>query len=97
MNKTKRFDLKTILTLISVLVLSLSVLFTAGCGKTEDSSSSSSSSSSTTKEESVKDYQTITNGDFEFGTDDETKATDYPVNTGINWSRANDSLTIWYH
>lgn len=93
MNKTKRFDLKTILTLISVLVLSLSVLFTAGCGKTEDSSSSSSSSSSTTKEESVKDYQTITNGDFEFGTDDETKATDYPVNTGINWSRANDSLT----
>ncbi len=93
MNKTKRFDLKTILTLITVLVLSLSVLFTAGCENTEDSSSSSSSSSSTTQKESIKDYQKITNGDFEFGTDDETKATDYPVNAGINWSRSNDSLT----
>ena len=47
--------------------------------------SSSSSSSART------DYQVVTNGDFEFGTD-EKAATDYPVSSSINWTRSNDSL-----
>lgn len=93
MDKTKRFDLKTIMTLIVALMLSLTVMFTAGCNKGDETSTSSSSSNSATEEkETIKDYQIISNGDFEFGTTD-VENDKFPVNTGINWSRANDSLT----
>lgn len=91
MDKTKKFNLKTILTLIAALTLSLSMILFAGCDKGSDTSSSSSSSTAT-EETTVKDYQYLTNGDFEFGTT-KTEDKNFPVATGISWSRANDSLS----
>lgn len=92
MDKTKKFDLKSILMLVLVMMLSVSMLVLTACGDTTSSGSSSPSSSSAPEKETVKDYQQISNGDFEFGSD-EKENDDYPVNTGIYWSRANDSLS----
>lgn len=92
MNNTKKLGLRKIPTIIACLAIALSMLMMSSCAKTEDSATSSSSSSSSTKEETaITDFQTITNGDFEFSTD-KSDADDFPVATNIGWSRANDSL-----
>ncbi len=89
MNKIKKFNLKKTLTLIATLMLALCMTLCVACGG--DSGSSSSSSGKDDKEPTVTatDYQSIKNGDFEFGTSKEDIT--YPVYTGINWTRYRDN------
>ena len=97
MNVNKRFWLRNLISTALIVVLSLCLVFTVACSNSGDNSSSadstsgsnSSSSSSTTV--SKTDHQVITNGDFEFGTDD-TDAGNFPVASSVSWTRSNDSL-----
>lgn len=89
MKKTRKFNFKTSIVLILSLLLCLTSALSVAC-----SSDSSSSSSSSAEEETIypTDYQTITNGDFEFSTftkDDD----DFPVSSSIGWTQSRDSIT----
>ena len=90
MNKISKLNLKKLPLVFGAMALAVSMLFTVACSDSEDSSSTSSSSTETTVTQT--DYQTITNGDFQFGTN-EKEADDYPVYTGISWSKSNDSVS----
>ena len=75
MNKTERkFNFKTLLMFLTVLVLTLSSVFATACTKggnqstSESVSTSTSSSSSSSEEEALVDTQTFANGDFEHPT-----------------------------
>lgn len=63
--------------------MAIMLAFSVACS---DSSSSDDDDgdSSTTTESTITDYQTIKNGDFEFGTEDDTT---YPYASSINWTR----------
>lgn len=93
MNENKRFRLKNLFTVALVFIMALCLAFSVACSDTatdtsaNTSSSDSSSSSTTTR----TDAQVITNGDFEFGTDEKAD-TAFPVSTSVNWTRSNDSL-----
>lgn len=91
MFKAKKFDFKTITTFILAVTMCLTMGMLVACNKNDSPDSSSSSSSSSTSGTSVTDYQTLKNGDFEFGT---TESTTFPYNSSsnISWQRANDSL-----
>ncbi len=90
--KDKKFNFKNLLVVITVMMMTLCMLATVACsnGNNTQTSSSSSSSQSTSSSVSKTDYQEITNGDFEFGTD--AKNVTYPVSSSINWTRSTDSL-----
>lgn len=88
-NFKKKYSSKTLLTIIIVMTLSFVMLFTTACGNNSGSSSDSESDSS---KAFPTDYQTITNGDFEFNTQN-YKYTNFPVNSSIGWTRSNDSIT----
>ncbi len=90
--KDKKFNFKNLLVVITVMMMTLCMLATVACSNGNDTqtSSSSSSSQSTSSSVSKTDYQEITNGDFEFGTD--AKNVTYPVSSSINWTRSTDSL-----
>ena len=90
MNKISKFNLKKLPLVLGAAALAVSMLFTVACSDNGNSSSSSSSSSETKVTQT--DYQTIANGDFQFGTN-EKEAADYPVYTGISWSKSNDSVS----
>ena len=89
MNKNEsKFNLKTLFTFFTVLVLSLAMVFATACGnKSESSSESSSEKDSTSESESVRaDEQLLKNGDFEFhGKWSETSPT-----SPSNWSYSAD-------
>lgn len=90
MKEIKHFNLKRFFSLFACLCLAFCLAFTVACGGGNNSSSSSSSSSSDDDAEvSVTDYQSIKNGDFEFGTS--AKNVSYPVYTGINWTKYRDN------
>lgn len=88
MNKIRKFDLKKFFTLFMALTMALCLAFCVACS---DPSNSSSTSKDDDEETTVTatDYQSIKNGDFEFGTSGD-KVT-YPVYTGINWTRYRDN------
>lgn len=89
MKKTSKFNFKTSF----VLLLSLLLCLTTGLSVACDTKDSSLSSSSTTEEVTYPtDYQTVTNGDFEFSTF--TKENDkFPVSSSIGWTQSRDSIT----
>lgn len=89
MNKIKKFNLKKTLTLIATLSLVLCMTLCVACGGDSGSSSSSSGKDDTEPTVTATDYQSIKNGDFEFGTSKEDIT--YPVYTGINWTRYRDN------
>lgn len=88
MKKFKSFDFRKTLTLLLALLTALCLVFGVAC---DDTATTSSSSSDETEEDEVTptDYQSIKNGDFEFGTFDDDVT--YPVYTGINWTRYRDN------
>ncbi len=88
MNKIRKFDLKKFFTLFVALTLAFCLAFSVACSDSSDSSSTSSDDDEETTV-TATDYQSIKNGDFEFGTsgDDVT----FPVYTGINWTRYRDN------
>ncbi len=90
MDKISKFNLKKLPLVLGAAALAVSMLFTVACSDKGNSSSSSSSSSETKVTQT--DYQTIANGDFQFGTN-EKEAKDYPVYTGVSWSKSNDSVS----
>lgn len=89
MNKIKKFNLKKTLTLIAALGMVICLTFCVACGGDSDGSSSSSGKDDSDATVTVTDYQSIKNGDFEFGTSKEDVT--YPVYTGINWTRYRDN------
>jgi len=93
MKQNKRFGLRNLLSTVLVVALTMCVALTVACSgaNTSDSSSASSSASNSTSTVARTDYQVITNGDFEYGTDSK-EASDYPVSSSVNWTRSNDSL-----
>ena len=94
MNENKRLNLRNFFSTVIVVVLAFAIALTVACSNTDgDSSGSSSASSSSSSSTSTAktDYQVVTNGDFEFGTD-EKDADAYPVSSSVNWTRSNDSL-----
>ena len=93
MNKNETFTFKRLLVVLTVCLLAVSMLFTVACSNdgADSSTTSSSSSSSSAASKTKTDYQVVTNGDFEFGTD-EKKATEFPVKTSVSWTNSSDSL-----
>ena len=94
MNENKRFGLRNLLSTVLVIALAFCIALTVACSDASGADTSSTSSSSSSSSSSVSartDYQVVTNGDFEFGTD-EKAASEYPVSSSINWTRSNDSL-----
>lgn len=90
MKEIKHFNLKRLFSLVACIFLALCLAFTVACdGGSNSSGSSSSSSKDDDAEVSVTDYQSIKNGDFEFGTS--AKNVTYPVYTGINWTKYRDN------
>lgn len=94
MNKIEsKFNFKTFITFLTVLVLSLSLAFATACKKSSSSDSESSSSSeSSSTEETVVDEQTLKNGDFEFTSG---KNTSKP-NTATSWTVRSDGADEGY-
>lgn len=89
MKKATKFDLRALL----VLILSVTLCFTAvfaACGGNDDSSSSSSSSS-TEEDTYPTDTQLLKNGDFEYSTFTK-EDTDFPVSSSISWTIGSDSV-----
>ena len=94
MKANNNFNLKKLLSVVLTAVTVLCLVFTVACADETSSASSGSSSASASPSSSQAaktDYQVVTNGDFEFGTD-ETAAANYPVSSSVNWTRSNDSL-----
>ncbi|MBQ3166430.1 MAG: hypothetical protein IJC01_03735, partial [Clostridia bacterium] len=89
MDKIKKFDLNKLLTLLVSFMLVFTMMFAMACDNGSDDSTNSSNSSAKEETTAVTDYQTVKNGDFQFGTDDEDDT--YPVYTGINWTRYRDN------
>ncbi len=89
MKEIKHFNLKKFFSLFACLCLAFCLAFTVACDGGNNSSSSSSSSSDDDSTVSVTDYQSVKNGDFEFGTS--SKSVTYPVYTGINWTKYRDN------
>lgn len=89
MKTVTKFNFKTLTVLILSLVLCCSLALTAACGSGSTGSSSSSSSSA---DETVypTDYQSVTNGDFEFSTF-KTEDTSFPVSSSIGWTLSRPS------
>lgn len=87
MNKTtKKF--RSLLILILALVTAFSSFMTVACKKKGNSSSSDEEETTTITERT--DYQTLKNGDFEFGTAN-TAITAYPASP-TGWSKSYDSI-----
>ena len=94
MNKIERkFNFKTFITFLTVLVLALSLAFATACDKSGSSDSESdSSSSSEPSSETAVDEQTLKNGDFEFTSG---KNTSKP-NTATSWTIRSDGADEGY-
>lgn len=89
MKKATKFNLRTLL----VLILSVTLCFTAvfaACNANDDSSSSDSSSS-TEETTYPSDTQLLKNGDFEYSTFTKEN-TDFPVSSSISWTIGSDSI-----
>lgn len=82
-SKTNKFR-KFLISLLS-LMIAIMLAFVCACSNTNDDDNDDDDSSSSTEE--VSDYQTVSNGDFEFNTDEDTT---YPYSTSISWTRSND-------
>lgn len=89
MKKATKFDLRTLLVLILSVTLCFTAVFAACSGN--DDSSSSSSSSSTEEATYPTDTQLLKNGDFEYSTFTK-KDTDFPVSSSISWTIGSDSI-----
>ena len=95
MNKNEsKFNLKTFLTFLTVLVLSLTMVFATACNNNGESTSESTSESQSdsTATETKVDTQTLKNGDFEFTSG---KNTTKP-NTASSWSIKADGSDYGY-
>lgn len=90
MNKIKNFNLKKFLTLIAAFTLALCLAFSVACGGNTSSSTDSGSDDDDEAVVNPTDYQTVKNGDFEFGTFGDSVS--YPVYTGVNWTRYRDNF-----
>lgn len=89
MNKIKNFNLKKFLTLIAAFTLALCLAFSVACGGNTTSGSTDSGKDDDEAVVNPTDYQTVKNGDFEFGTFGDSVS--YPVYTGVNWTRYRDN------
>lgn len=89
MKKATKFDLRTLLVLILSVTLCFTAVFAACSGN--DDSSSSSSSSSTEEDTYPTDTQLLKNGDFEYSTFTK-EGTDFPVSSSISWTIGSDSI-----
>ncbi|MBQ7373775.1 MAG: hypothetical protein IJW64_04345 [Clostridia bacterium] len=94
MNKIEsKFNFKTFITFLTVLVLALSLAFATACNKSGSSESESDSTSeSESTSETVTDEQTLKNGDFEFTSG---KNTSKP-NTATSWTIRSDGADEGY-
>lgn len=85
MNKTEsKFNFKTLLAFLTVLVLTLAMVFATACNNNGSTSESTSESESESTSEAKKDTQTLLNGDFEF-----TSSKSFPA-TPSSWSYTTD-------
>ena len=64
--------------------MAIMLAFSVACS-TEDTGTDEDDDSSTETTDTITDYQLIKNGDFEFGTDEDTA---FPYSSSINWSRS---------
>ncbi len=84
-----KLKLKKLLILLLSFVMVISLAFATACGDTTtDDDNKGDTESETKTEETLTDYQTLKNGDFEFNTKKDTK---FPYSSSINWSRSTDS------
>lgn len=83
-----KFNLrKFFISLLSAL-LAVMLVFSVACNKDvpPTTNDNDDSTSTETTDDKILDYQSIKNGDFEFGTDEKTS---YPASTPSNWSNNN--------
>jgi len=79
-----KFNLKKFSIALLSLLMAIMLAFSVACSDGNSSSNDDDDDSSTTTESTITDYQSIKNGDFEFGTED---ATSFPYSSSINWTR----------
>ena len=78
-----KFKFRKFLIALMSMLMAVMLAFSVACnGSSSNDDEDSSDDSSTTT--TYTDYQTIKNGDFEFGTE---KVTNFPYSSSINWSR----------
>ena len=81
-----KLKLKKLLILLLTFAMCISLALATACGDTVDDNDDDDNETQT--EETLTDYQTLKNGDFEFGTTADTK---FPYSSSINWTRSVDS------
>jgi len=94
MRKTFTAKLKLFMTILLAFTMAFSLVTSVACKKGNNNNSSSSSGSSSTTNVTITertDKQLVKNGDFEYGTAN-TKLTEFPIYSSINWTKANDSI-----
>ena len=84
MTLSKKFR-KFLIVLLSIVTAISMALFTA-CDKPADDDSNDDTTNDTT-EQTVTDFQSVANGDFEFYTNEKTT---YPYSSAVKWTRSND-------
>ena len=90
MKKSFTAKSKILLTVILTLIMAFSVVTSVACKKKTTTTNNNNSTTTTTITERT-DNKLLKNGDFEFGTAN-TKLTEYPVYSSINWTKSNDSM-----
>ena len=95
MNKIEsKFNIKTFIMFLTVLVLSLSMVFATACNKGDSSSESTSTSESKTSEseseQAIEDPQVLANGDFEHPSNKKAPITLSSSSSTYKWSSTLD-------
>lgn len=90
MKKSFTAKTKLFITILLVLTMAFSLVTSVACKKGGNGGTTNTTTTTTPTIVERTDSQLLKNGDFEYGTAN-TKLTEYPVYSSINWTKANDS------
>ena len=79
-----KFNLRKFSIALLSLFMAIMLAFSVACSDGSSSTTDDDDDSSSTTTSTITDYQSIKNGDFEFGTDEKSS---YPYSSSINWTR----------
>ncbi len=79
-----KFNFRKFLVALLSMLMAVMLAFSVACSDGNDTDDGDDSDETTTETTQVTDYQLIKNGDFEFGSKENTT---YPLSSSINWSK----------
>ncbi len=79
-----KFNFRKFLVALLSMLMAVMLAFSVACSDGDDTTDDSDDTDDTTTTTQVTDYQSIKNGDFEFGSTDKTT---FPLSSSINWSK----------